>query len=304
MVSKRLSDKERGKFFEQGFIGPFKVYEEDEAKEILRQIRIKTSDYSNILHKNTLNYDRHFDVQEMSDHICHPEILGRLNSIMGDDINLWRTEIFQKLPGSKGTEWHQVQDYSYATGKPQLKPTNKEPGIPFDLTVWTTFTESVPVNGCLKLMPGSHNKLFFDESKEVSVGRNELYSAVGSNTSFYGYNFSEFKVDPDWVPDESKAAVMDMRPGECVIFSARCMHGSFPNTSERSIRYALACRYVQGHVKVYPDTEKFRAHGVDFDLKDWGCVKVSGKDTYGHNKFRDKNNLGIPFKTRQHLAGQ
>jgi non-heme Fe2+,alpha-ketoglutarate-dependent halogenase len=294
-----LTPEEQALFFEQGFIGPFKVYEPEEAKNLLRQIRIKTSDHSNILHDNTLNYDRHFDVSELSNHICNPKIVGRLNSIMGGNVNLWRTEIFQKLPGSKGTEWHQVQDYSYATGKPQLEPTDTEPGIPFDLTVWTTFTDSTTANGCLKLMPGSHNELFFDESKETSVGREDLYSAVGSDTSFYGYNFSDFKVDPNWAPDESKAAVMVMNPGEAVIFSARCMHGSFPNTSDRSIRYAIACRYVQGQVKVYPETEKFRAHGVDFDLKDWGCVQVSGDDIYQHNKFRSKNNLGEPFKKFQ-----
>ncbi|MFY0631882.1 MAG: chlorinating enzyme [Flavobacteriaceae bacterium] len=292
-----LTSEEKDLFFSQGFIGPFKVYEESQAKDILRQIRIKTSDHSNVLHNNTLNYDRHFDVKEISDHICHPEIVGRLNELIGGDINLWRTEIFQKLPGSKGTEWHQVQDYSYATGKPQLIPTDTEPGIPFDLSVWTTFTESTTENGCLKLMPGSHNEMFFDETKKTSIGRDELYSAVGSDTSFYGYNFSDFKVDPNWEPDESKAAVMDMKAGECVIFSARCMHGSYPNTSDRSIRYAISSRYVQGHVKVYPETNKFRAHGVDFDLTDWGCVKVSGEDKHKHNKIRKKNNLGVPFET-------
>ncbi|WP_108867384.1 chlorinating enzyme [Aquimarina aquimarini] len=290
-----LTPEEKKQFFEQGFIGPIKVYEPEEAKNILKQIRIKGADHSKMLHKNTLNYDRHFDIEELTNHICREEIVERLASIMGDDINLWRVEMFPKYPGSKGTEWHQVQDYSYATGKPQLIPTATEEGIPFDLTVWTTFTDATKENGCLKMMPGSHNKMFFDEKKNISTGREEAYTAVESDTSFYGYNFSDFKVDSNWEPDESKAAVLEMKPGECVIFSARCMHASFPNTSERSTRFAVACRYVQGQVQVYPNTSTFRAHGADFDLKDWGCVKVSGTDTYGHNKFRTKNNLGQPF---------
>ncbi|UZO79155.1 phytanoyl-CoA dioxygenase family protein [Aquimarina sp. ERC-38] len=290
-----LTAEEKKKFFEQGFIGPFKLYEPKEAKNIFKQIRIKSADTSNTLHNNPLNYDRHFDISELTNHICHPGIVDRLSSIMGEDVILWRMEYFPKYPGSKGTEWHQVQDYSYATGKPQLIPTDTTSGIPFDLTVWTCFTESTRKNGCLKLMPGSHNKMFFDETKKPSEGRNKLYTAVDSDTGFYGYNFSDFKVDNNWQPDESKAVVMEMEPGECVIFSARCMHSSFPNTSERSTRFAVACRYVQSHVKVYPDTNEFRAHGSDFDLSRWGCVQVSGVDKYGHNKFRTDNNLGQPF---------
>lgn len=296
-MKENLTEDQKKQFFEQGFIGPFKLYEPEEAKNIFKQIRIKSADNTNILHDNPLNYDRHFDVSELTNHITHPGIVGRLNSIMGEDVLLWRMEYFPKYPGSKGTEWHQVQDYSYATGKPQLIPTDTQPGIPFDLTVWTCFTESTKENGCLKLMPGSHNKMFFDESKKPKAGRDELYTAVSSDTGFYGYDFADFKVDEGWEPDESKAVAMEMEPGECVIFSARCMHASYPNTSERSTRFGVACRYVQSHVRVYPDTEKFRAHGSDFDLTNWGCVQVSGNDKYGHNKFKTENNLGQPFRT-------
>lgn len=290
-----LTPEELKKFNEQGFIGPFKLYEEDEAKEILRQIRIKSADMTNALFQNTLNYDRHYDIQELSNHICHPGIVGRLQSIMGEEILLWRTEYFPKYPGSKGTEWHQVQDYSYATGKPQLVPTNKAPGIPMELTVWTCFTDSVVENGCMKFMPGSHNKMYYDESKTPTVGREGHYKADESETGFYGYNFSDFKVDPNWEPDEEKAVTMEMKPGECVIFSARTMHASHPNTSERSTRFAITGRYSQGHVRVYPDTDEYTAHGSTFDLSNWGCIQVSGQDSYHHNKFRSENNLGVPF---------
>lgn len=86
-----------------------------------------------------------------------------------------------------------------------------------------------------------------------------------------------------------------MEPGECLIFTARCIHGSHPNITERSTRFAISSRYVPTHVKVYPGMEGFSAHGGQFDLEDYGTVLVSGEDKYKHNIIRDKNNLDMPF---------
>src|SRR5437868_2682027 len=95
-------------FNKNGFVGPFKLYEPSEAKEILRQIRIKNQDKSHAIFDNPVNYDRHFDIPELAKHICHPGIVNRLKSILGEDILCWRTEFFPKFPGSQETEWHQV----------------------------------------------------------------------------------------------------------------------------------------------------------------------------------------------------
>jgi non-heme Fe2+,alpha-ketoglutarate-dependent halogenase len=88
---------------------------------------------------------------------------------------------------------------------------------------------------------------------------------------------------------------MEMRAGECVIFTARCVHASHPNVTARSTRLAITCRYVPTHVRVYPDWNSFRAHGGDFDLGDYGCVLVSGEDRFKHNRIRSESNHGEPF---------
>jgi hypothetical protein len=46
---------------------------------------------------------------------------------------------------------------------------------------------------------------------------------------------------------------------------------------------------------VYPSQTKFREHGGDFDLANYGTVLVSGKDEYACNKTRTTNNNGVPF---------
>src|SRR5690606_6971387 len=141
----------------------------------------------------------------LTQHVGHPKIIEAIRPIIGNDILSWRTEFFPKFPGSAGTEWHQVGTYQYASGKPQIFPTEPREGIPIDLTVWTTFTEATRENGCMKFLPGSHKTLYYDESKAPVSGRDEDYESFKADTGFFGYNFEDFKVNPDWEPDESEA---------------------------------------------------------------------------------------------------
>jgi non-heme Fe2+,alpha-ketoglutarate-dependent halogenase len=242
-----------------------------------------------------VNYDRHFDIRALSRHIVHPRVIQVIRRLLGPDLLCWRTEFFAKFPGAVGTEWHQVVDYSYATGKPMLQSVLGERATRLDVTVWTAFTEATRSNGCLKFLPGSHNQLFYDEHKATASGRQGLYRSGESKSAFFGYEFEDFKIDPRWSPDESKAIAMEMRPGECVIFTATCVHGSFPNTTQRETRFAISSRYVPTHVRVYPDWTGFHAHGGTFDLKKYGCVLVCGRDEYRHNILRDRNEHGEAF---------
>jgi non-haem Fe2+, alpha-ketoglutarate-dependent halogenase len=300
MVNEILEDqltKEAAFFEENGFLGPIKLYEPEEAKDILHRIRTKNNDRSKILFNNDVNYDRHFDIPELANHICNPKIIQRLQRIIGNDIFCWRTEFFPKFPGDAGTEWHQVANYQYATGIPMIQPTIENENIPIDLTVWTAFTDATKETACMKFLPGTHKKLYYDESKAVTKGRGENYKSVKSGTLFFGYDFNDFKKDPNWEPDEDKAVAVEMKPGECVIFSAKCIHASYPNTSKKATRFAITARYVASHVRVYPNQNHFVAHGGEFDLKNYGVILVSGKDDFKHNQVRDKDNHGCLFPT-------
>ena len=149
----------------------------------------------------------------------------------------------------------------------------------------------------MRFIPGSHKKVYYDEAKSVQVGREQEFVSVQSETQFYGYDFQEFKVDPAWDPEQEKVLDMEMKAGECVIFTAKCVHASFPNTSKRSTRFAITSRYTPTHVRVYPHSDVFIAHGGKFNLSasNYGPVLVSGRDAWGHNNIRTRNNLGQPF---------
>ncbi|KFX03242.1 chemotaxis protein CheX [Pectobacterium betavasculorum] len=284
-------------FNRDGVIGPFKLYEPEEAKDILHRIRTKNIDTSLSIHQNEVNYDRHFDIAELSKHIGHPGIVKRVRALMGQNLLCWRSEFFPKFPGSAATEWHQVANYQYATGEPLLESALPELDMPLDITVWTAFTDATKENGCMRFIPGSHKKMYYDEAKSVQVGRQEEFASVNSKTQFYGYDFQEFKVDPAWDPEAEKVLDMEMKPGECVIFSAKCVHASFPNTTKRNTRFAITARYTPAHVKVYPHSDVFMAHGGKFDLRasNYGPVLVSGNDPWGHNNIRAANSHNEPF---------
>jgi non-haem Fe2+, alpha-ketoglutarate-dependent halogenase len=282
-------------FERDGFFGPVKVYEPDEAAAMIREIRIQNQNRSNVLYDNNVNYDRHFDIPLLSKHISNPLIIKYLQSILGPDILLWRTEFFPKFPGTEGTEWHQVRDYSYANGNPQLLPTRSDWNAFIDITVWTTFTPATKATGCMRFLRGSHRKWYFDERKATQTGRSSEFDVNHSGTAFFGYKFSDFLIDPNWQPPAEDVVTMEMKPGEAVIFTATCVHGSEPNTTERETRFAIAGRYVPTQIRVYPDQDQFTAHGASFDLSNYGSVVVSGQDSYAHNRIRTENNLREPF---------
>jgi non-heme Fe2+,alpha-ketoglutarate-dependent halogenase len=282
-------------FERDGFFGPIKIYEPEEAASMIREIRINNQIRSKVLYDNNVNYDRHFDIPLLSSHVANPVIVKYLQAILGPDILLWRTEFFPKFPKTEGTEWHQVRDYSYANGKPQLLPTQADWNAFVDITVWTAFTPATRETGCMRFLRGSHREWYFDEHKATQSGRNSEYDVNNSGTAFFGYKFSDFLIDPRWQPPAEDVVCMEMKPGEAVLFTATCVHGSEPNITERQTRFSIAGRYVPTHVRVYPGQHEFTAHGASFNLENYGSVLVSGQNGFSHNRIRTENNLGEPF---------
>ncbi|RKH69154.1 chlorinating enzyme [Corallococcus llansteffanensis] len=303
-----LSDTELASFHKNGYFGPFTIYEPDEMTRIWKQVRRQLFDRSHAAYKlapdvgprvSIANYDRHLDVPVLSRHVCLPEISHRLNRILGPDLLCWRSEFFPKYKGDEGTEWHQADTFAHASGKPQLVwPESEEFGG--TITIWTAFTEAHEKNGCLRFIPGTHGAetRYYDETKGMKYApdRNIGIEKDGLRRGFFGYDYRQLQIDPDWKPDESKAVSMVMRPGQAVMFWSTLMHSSFPNASETDeMRMGYAARYVPTRVRVYPDTESIEEFGGKISLENYGAVLVSGRDEYGYNRIRTHNMRGEPF---------
>lgn len=99
-----------------------------------------------------------------------PEILDIVEQLIGPDIIVWSSALFCKSPiRGKSTPWH--QDAQYWPIRP-LETT----------TVWIAIDPATRENGCLRVVPGSHqNKEIFRHSLNESdqlVLNQELHSSV------------------------------------------------------------------------------------------------------------------------------
>jgi chlorinating enzyme len=281
-------------FNERGFIGPFKLWEPECMTEWWKQQRRALLDPANserATFNNPVNYDRHLDIPGLSRLVTEPAIVRRFQALLGPDVLCWRTEFFPKNPGDLGTGWHQVETYAIGEAtEGMLEPTNRAEGVPMELTAWVAFTEATKENGCLKLLPGSHRTWHYDERAKMK------WDGTRSDTTFFGYNYDELKLNKQWNPDEEEVAHVEMKPGEFIIFTARCVHGSNPNQSRKQ-RMGFSIRVVPTHVKVYSGMSEFDEFGHHFDLARHGCVMLAGEDEYGHNRMKRENAWGEPFAT-------
>lgn len=295
-----LSDRELDQFHRQGFIGPFTLVSPEEMGELLKTLRKKLFNTKNSIYSskksvsgatNLANYDRHFDIELLNELIRRPEIVDRVNSILGPDVLCWRTEFFPKYPGDEGTDWHQASNFANVAGdkKPQIVWPN---GSDFGgtITVWTAMTDSTIENGCLQFIPGTHTKMNYDETKDMTYDADMINNKEkdGIRRGFFGYDYRQLQIDPSWKPDESKAEPMVMKAGQFIIFWSTLMHASYPHSGRsENMRLGFAKRYVPTSVQVYPFSRELKEFGGEASLINHKCVLVSGEDSYKHNVLEE-----------------
>ncbi len=299
----KLTPEQLNSFRENGYIGPFDLYDPDEIKNIYKQVRADLFDRDHAIYDLPMTsvisgYDRHFDVNYLSEHIARKEIVHRVNSILGPDLLCWRSETFPKYPGDEGTDWHQADTFAHASGQPQIEWPDADFGGA--ITVWTAFTDATEENGCLRFIPGTHEEMLYDESLGMEYNPDNVNKVEkdGMKRGFFGYDYRNLQKDPDFVPDESQAVSLVMKAGQFVIFWSTLMHSSWPNSTTNKTRLGFASRYVPTCVKVYPGADSVEEYGDKISLDKYGVVLVSGKDEYRHNTIKAVNNRGFSFSDK------
>ncbi|TDB90677.1 chlorinating enzyme [Actinomadura sp. KC216] len=302
-----LTPDELDAFQQNGYAGPFTLYDPEEMASRWRKERLRLLDRKDAVYQDTeavsqgtniSNYDRHLDNAFLAEHIARPEIVHRVASILGDDVLCWRSEFFPKYPGDEGTDWHQADTFANAGGEPQIVwAEDKEYGG--TITVWTAFTRATVETACLQFIPGTHRQMFYDESLgmhyDPEANRNKVKNGV--SRGFFGYDYRQLQIDPDWSPDESKAVSMELEPGQFIIFWSTLMHASHSHAGRTDeMRLGFVSRYVPASVSVYPGLDEIHEYGGRISLERFGCVLVSGEDRYQRNRLLTHTTTGIPFR--------
>lgn len=233
----RLSKDEIVQFHQDGYLGPFTLCSPEEMAEYHERIPGEVRQESE--YHGPPSRDRHLDCPSVYELCSHPALVGRLSSILGPDVTLWRSFLFQKGPGGGSFPWH--QDSRFWDVQP-----------PIAITAWIAVTEATEKNGCVQVIPGSHENA-------VPHLRNE---DEGGFT---------FEADPEYF-DEEEAVSLELEPGQFIIFYNHTIHGSLPNTSD-SNRLGIAARVATPYVLVQEENP---------------VLVISGEDRQGINEIGER----------------
>lgn len=265
----RLTPEQIESFHKNGFLGPLTAISESEMAIFRSKLEEELELDSKAFGVKTVR-DRHLDAPFITDLFFTPTITEVVAQLLGPDLLIWRSQVFNQLPGAPPIAWHQASTYMLEDYKrPILRPLDKSDL--FQLTIWIAVDDANIENGCVQFLPGTHNKI-----RKIKLG---------SSKKFYNAHF-----DMEVNPAPSEIVSMPCRPGQFVIFSERCIHGNNGNRSEDR-RMGINFRAITPTTTVYENQTKHYATHIQetWDLKNWGVMTLRGEDTHNLNKRVELN---------------
>ncbi|MDX2185506.1 MAG: phytanoyl-CoA dioxygenase family protein [Opitutaceae bacterium] len=148
----------------------------------------------------------HFMHPELLSWAFDPAILALVEPILGPDLALFSTHFICKPKGNgKRVPWH--EDSAYWNG--QIEPMEV-------CTVWLAIDPSTKINGCMMVIPRTH--------QEGRAGFSD-YENVDTQSSVFSTEILKEQ------RDDSRRVYIELQPNQCSLHDARIQHGSEPNTS-------------------------------------------------------------------------
>ncbi|WP_127586371.1 phytanoyl-CoA dioxygenase family protein [Paenibacillus koleovorans] len=165
----------------------------------------------------------HFRDERLLEFLLADEVLDLVEPIIGPNIGLWSSHFICKDPlVGRATPWH--EDSAYWKGRLT--------GFTRIVTVWLAIDRSNQENGCMRVIPGTHENGFSDY--EDVDGSKNLFSTQIKNI------------------DESSAVYFELERGECSLHDSRIIHGAKANLSPHR-RCGYTMRYFSTEDKVIPE---------------------------------------------------
>lgn len=297
-----LTSEQINHFQQKGWVGPLNIFSPAKIAAVKNCLETYSrliveadgqeiiSFYNNIYHLETPR-DLHLFHEPIANLFTDLALIEFLRQIAGNDILLWYTNVFCKLPGQGEIKWHQAKEYYTSSDIDYEKKTllydPDEPGI--NLTVWVALDDADLDNGCMQFANGSHQKIFPMLPSSIPAEEG-VFAGISAHKTVWqreqkyslSYDFNE----RDW-PLET----VPVKAGQALIFTEKVMHRSFPNQSNRR-RLAIIGRYVRPSTQVYP--YRWQGNFIDengHNIERHYCFLVSGEDKYGQNIIRPGHDL-------------
>jgi hypothetical protein len=180
----------------------------------------------------------HFANPKLLDWALHDDILDLVEPIVGPDIVLFSTHFICKPKGDgRRVPWHEDSAY----WKKLLTPMEV-------VTVWLAIDPSTKVNGCMHVIPRTHDtgRKGFSDYENVDVTKSVF----------------ETEILPSQRRDEL-AVPCELQPNHASLHDARLMHGSPPNTSDIR-RCGWTLRFINANTRL---NEEFAKRHVMFQAR-------------------------------------
>ena len=234
---RRLTNKEKQQYSEQGYVKNLPVFSDDGALELQGLFEELSSRLPSDVDINKTNM-WHKASKKFHDLCRTPEILDYVEDILGPNFVQWGGQFFHKEPQSGSVvPWHQDAQYW------PLEPANA-------VTVWLAVYDSDEENGAMKVVSGSHKK-----------GAN----GFKHHTNDASHLVLDQEVSEDQI-DKDKIVYMNLKAGEISLHNDALLHGSDPNNSNRK-RCGITMRFsptnVKGDLNEWPFFETQLARGED-----------------------------------------
>lgn len=225
--STRLSSSEIEQYNQEGYVIPsLKVFSDEKFLALKAHFEAKLAALPQDGRPEAMDTP-HFSDPKLLEWALAPEVVDIVEPILGPDIILFSTHFICKPKGDgRRVPWHEDSAY----WKTAINPTEV-------CTIWIALDESTRENGCMKVIPRTHNtghKGFSD------------YEPVDTATNVFAT-----EILPAQRKDEN-AVYIELQPNHCSLHDARLMHGSDTNTSAKR-RCGWTLRFCPANVVLNPE---------------------------------------------------
>ena len=266
----RLTEGERAQFARAGWLGPFPLVAEAEARRLEADLVAAFAQTRGYFYADRAELEAFYarggsyyeqtpwfqSLHALSPRLLEvarsPALLDRVAQLLGEDLLLWATICFLQEPGER-LHWHSDNEFHHIRG----------------VSVWMGAANTSPANA-LKLMPGSHR---FPRRPEdlLSTGAETMDSLQRDERALALARACDSEVEVVRPP---------VHDGEFILFDGRLWHGS--DNPEPARRCAMGLRFSPPHERVRIPMTAWQP--TIWDPARPPTVLVRGEDRYRRNR--------------------
>lgn len=206
------------RFRRDGYVAPITAIKPAETQAIRDEIATLRRQLGSAA-EPILRHKPHLVLLGFADLIRDSRVTDAVAALIGPDLLCWTTNLFAKEPGDRmRVSWHQDGTYWGLSSNDVV-------------TAWVALSHSTPENGCLRIIPGSHN--WPQQQHRDTYAPDNLLTRG-----------QEIAVEVD----ESEAVNIVLSPGEMSLHHAMIAHASEPNHADGP-RLGVAIRYISTAVQ-------------------------------------------------------